>query len=82
MKEAHIADGVALTKFIYLFKNKKKKLTEITAEKILDNLRKKNKNYLYPSFNTIAGSGPNSAIIHYRSNNKTNRTINKKDIFY
>ena len=81
MKEAHIADGVALTKFIYLFKNKKKKLTEITAEKVLDNLRKKNKNYLYPSFNTIAGSGPNSAIIHYRSNKKTNRTINKKDIF-
>ena len=81
MKEAHIADGVALTKFIYLFKNKKKKLTEITAEKVLDNLRKKNKNYLYPSFSTIAGSGPNSAIIHYRSNKKTNRTINKKDIF-
>ena len=26
------------------------------------------------------GSGPNSAIIHYRSNKKTNRKINKKDI--
>ena len=81
MKEAHIVDGVALTKFIYLFKNNKRKLTEIATEKILENLRKKNKNYLYPSFNTIAGSGPNGSIIHYRSNNKTNRIINKKDIF-
>ena len=26
------------------------------------------------------GSGPNSAIIHYRSNSKTNRKIKKNDI--
>jgi len=81
IKLAHIKDGVALTKFIYLFKNKKTKWTELKAVKILENLRKKNNNYLYPSFNTIAGSGPNSAIIHYKSNPSTNRIIKKKDIF-
>ena len=44
-------------------------------------LEKKNKNFLYPSFNTIAGSGPNGAIIHYRANKKSNRKIKKTDIF-
>ena len=46
----------------------------------LENFRKKSKNYLYPSFDTIAGSGPNGAIIHYKSNNKTNRKLKKNDI--
>ncbi len=40
-----------------------------------------NKNFLSPSFNTIAGSGPNGAIIHYRATKKTNRLLNKKEIF-
>ena len=82
MADAHIADGAALTKFLYWMKNKKNfNLTEIEVEKKLENFRKKNKNFLYPSFNTIAGSGPNGAIIHYRANKNSNRKINKKDIF-
>jgi len=82
MKHAHIADGAALTKFLYWIKSKKNfNFTEIDAEKKLENLRKKNNNFLYPSFNTIAGTGPNGAIIHYRANKNSNRKINKKDIF-
>ena len=82
MIDAHIADGAALTKFLYWIKSKKNfNLTEIDAEKKLENFRKKNNNFLYPSFNTIAGTGPNGAIIHYRANKKSNRKINKKDIF-
>ena len=82
MKKAHIEDGVALTKFLYWIKTKKKlNLTEIEAEKKLENFRKKNRNFLYPSFNTIAGSGPNGAIIHYRANKKSNRKLKKNDIF-
>tara|TARA_Y100001970_G_scaffold91536_1_gene115482 strand:+ start:4904 stop:6601 length:1698 start_codon:yes stop_codon:yes gene_type:complete len=82
MIDAHIADGAALTKFLYWLKNKKKlNFTELEAEKKLENYRKKNKNFLYPSFNTIAGSGPHGAIIHYRANKNSNRRINKKDIF-
>ena len=82
MIKSHIEDGVALTKFLYWIKNIKNiNLTELSAEKKLEYFRKKNKNYLYPSFNTIAGSGPNGAIVHYRASKNTNRKINKNDIF-
>ena len=82
MMNAHIADGAALTKFLYWIKNKKNfNFTEIDAEKKLENFRKKNKNFLYPSFNTIAGTGPHGAIIHYRADKNSNRKINKNDIF-
>jgi len=82
MTDAHITDGAALTKFLYWIKSKKNfNLTEIDVEKKLENFRKKNNNFLYPSFNTIAGTGPNGAIIHYRANKNSNRKINKKDIF-
>ncbi len=80
--ESHIIDGVALTKFIYWIKNiNKKKITEVEAQNKLEKFRKKNKNYLYPSFDTIAGSGENGAIVHYRAKKENCRTINKKDIF-
>jgi Xaa-Pro aminopeptidase len=82
MKKAHIVDGVALTKFIYWIKNiNKKKITEVDAQNKLEKFRKKNKNFLYPSFDTIAGSGKNGAIVHYRANKERCRTITNKDIF-
>ena len=82
MINAHIEDGVALTKFIYWIKNvNKKKITEIDSQNKLEKLRKLNKNYLFPSFNTIAGAGSNGAIVHYRASKKSNKIIKKKDIF-
>lgn len=78
--KAHIEDGVALTKFLYWYKNNKNEITEKKIEKKLENFRRKSKNYLYPSFDTIAGSGPNGAIIHYKSTNQTNRTVKKNDV--
>jgi len=79
--KSHIKDGVALTKFLYWIKNQKKNVSEITAEKKLEKFRKRNKEYLYPSFKTIAGSGPNSAIIHYSANKKSNRILSKDNLF-
>ena len=82
MSNAHIIDGVALTKFIYWIKKiNKKKITEIDSIKKLEKFRKLNKKYLFPSFNTIAGTGSNGAIIHYRASKKTNKIIKKNDIF-
>ena len=82
MIKAHIHDGVALTKFIFWIKNiNRSKITEFDAQNKLENFRKKNKDYLYPSFNTIAGTGSNGAIVHYRATKKNSKTISKKHIF-
>ena len=82
MINAHIEDGLALTKFIFWIKNiNKKKITEIDAQNKLEKFRKLNKNYLFPSFNTIAGTGSNGAIVHYRALKKSNKTIKKNDLF-
>ena len=81
MIEAHKKDGLALTKFIYWIKNVNKKIiTEVEAQNKLEKFRKFNKDYLFPSFNTIAGSGANGAIVHYRATTKNTKKINKKDI--
>ncbi len=80
--EAHILDGVALTKFLYWIKKvNKKKITEFDAQRKLETFRKKNKRYLFPSFNTIAGTGKNGAIIHYRAKKNSAKTIYENDIF-
>ena len=82
MINAHILDGVALTKFIYWIKViNKKKISEIDAQKKLEKFRKRNKKYLFPSFDTIAGAGENGAIVHYRAKKSNAKIIDKDDIF-
>ena len=83
MKKSHLSDGVALTKFLFWIKKnfRKRKITELFAQKKLENFRKMNKSYKFPSFNTISGSGPNTAIIHYRASPKTNRSLRKGDLY-
>ena len=85
MKKFTLEDGLALTKFIYWIKsklNKNFRVTELDAQKKLEKFRKLNKSYLFPSFNTIAGTGPNGAIIHYRATMKAVKLLIKKICFY
>jgi len=81
--ETHIYDGAALTKFLLWLKNnyKNKKVTEISAQNKLLEFRKKNKKFKTLSFPTISGAGPNGAIIHYKANKQTNRTLKKGDLY-
>mgnify|MGYP001193977428 CR=1 FL=1 len=82
MINTHIIDGVALTKFIYWIKNKKKlNITEVDAQNKLEKLRKMSPKYLFPSFNTIAGSGKNGAIVHYRATKNKTKFLKKDEIF-
>ena len=82
-KIAHLFDGIALTKFIFWLKNnyKKTKITEISAQNKLENYKKQNKDFLYPSFSTISGFAANGAIVHYRSNSKSNKTIKGNNLY-
>jgi Xaa-Pro aminopeptidase len=81
--KSHIYDGAALTKFIFWLKNnfRTKKISEISAQEKLLEFRKKNKSFHDLSFPTISGAGPNSAIIHYKADKKTNRLLRKGDIY-
>ncbi len=80
---AHNVDGAALTKFLFWVKKNYNKgiITEISAQEKLFSFRKKNKSFRSLSFPTISGSGPNGAIIHYKANKKTNRLLQKGDIY-
>ena len=82
MKNAHLIDGVALTKFIFWLKNRKKlDITEVDAQNKLEYFRKQNPKYLFASFETIAGSGKNGAIVHYRATRNNTKLLRKNEIF-
>ena len=82
-KIAHLFDGIALTKFIFWLKNnyRKTKITEVSAQNKLENYKKQNKDFLYPSFSTISGFAANGAIVHYRSSHKTSKTIKGNNLY-
>ncbi len=88
-RQAHIKDGVAVTKFQYMlhclredeeFKSGKKTLTELEAAEYLLNLRKAQEGFLDQSFAPIIATAEHGAIIHYEPDEKSNATI-KKDAF-
>lgn len=66
-REAHIRDGVAVTRFICWLKQNIDKipLTERSAAEILEKFRQEERNYLGASFEPIAGYAEHGAIVHY-----------------
>ena len=75
MKTAHIRDGVAVTKFLKWFDGNGVGQDELSVEAKLEEFRAHAPEFKQPSFSTIAGFGANGAIVHYRANEKTNKTI-------
>lgn len=74
---AHIKDGVAVTKFIRWIKEiaDKEPQTEISAADYLEERRREQEGCFDLSFGTISGYGPNGAIIHYAPSPETNLDI-------
>jgi Xaa-Pro aminopeptidase len=77
MKEAQRLDGIALAKFLCWFDQEapKGRLTEIGIVEALEHFRREDESCVDASFDTISGAGPNGAIVHYRVNEKSNRTL-------
>jgi Xaa-Pro aminopeptidase len=82
MKEAHKLDAVALAKFLHWFDQEapKGKLTEIGIVEALEHFRREEPSCIDASFDTISGAGPNGAIVHYRVDEKSNRTLKPGEI--
>ncbi len=82
-RAAHLRDGVALTRFLAWFAREapKGKLTEIDAVAALESFRRDTGLLKDVSFPTIAGAGPNGAIVHYRVTRDSNRAIGMNELF-
>ncbi len=82
LKNAHIKDGVAVTKFMYWLKKniKNQEITEISAAEKLESFRKEWKDYLEPSFNTISAYEANAAMMHYSASKDSNSKLAPKNL--
>jgi Xaa-Pro aminopeptidase len=82
-RAAHRRDGAAVVRFLaWLDKEAPSgKLTEIDAVAALETFRRETGALKDISFPTIAGAGPNGAIVHYRVTRASNRTIVKNELF-
>ncbi len=82
MREAHRLDGIALAKFLHWFEGAAPKggLDEIGIVEQLEAFRREEETCTDASFDTISGAGPNGAIVHYRVDRKTNRSLNPGEL--
>jgi len=80
---AHERDGVALVRFLAWIDREAPKgtLTEIAACKALEQFRAETGGLRDLSFDTISGSGPNGAVVHYRVTEATDRVIAPNSLF-
>lgn len=80
-REAHLRDGAAVCAFLAWFDDQPPgTLTEIDVVTELEACRRATGKLLDISFDTIAGSGPNGALAHYRVTRKTNRVLTDGDL--
>jgi Xaa-Pro aminopeptidase len=82
-RAAHRRDGAAVARFLAWFDREAPGggLTEIDAVAALESFRRDTGLLKDVSFPTIAGSGPNGAIVHYRVTRASNRRINAGELF-
>ncbi len=81
-RTAHQRDAVALARFLAWIDREAPSgaLTEIDTVEALETFRRDTGALKDVSFPTIAGTGPNGAIVHYRVTRKTNRRIEPGDL--
>lgn len=79
--EAHLRDGAAIARFLHWLDGQAEavrngtRVTEIDVVRRLERLRRDTNALRDISFETIAGSGPHGAIVHYRVTTETDRAL-------
>lgn len=71
IRRAHVVDGAAMAEFMawleYTIVEDRRAVSEVEIDNKLTGYRAKQPGFLEVSFPTIAGVGPNGAIVHYRA---------------
>lgn len=80
--EAHLRDGAAVCEFLAWLDLTAghSSLTEIDVATELETMRRDTGALRDISFDTIAGAGPNGAIVHYRVTTETNREVKPSEL--
>ncbi|MEM8752241.1 MAG: aminopeptidase family protein P, partial [Pseudomonadota bacterium] len=81
-RAAHLRDGAAMVRFLAWLDAEAPGggLTEIDVAKRLEGERRATNALVDISFDTISGSGPHGAIVHYRVTRETNRALNPGEL--
>jgi Xaa-Pro aminopeptidase len=85
MRQCHIRDGAALSKYFAwleeMLTDKKEMLDEVQAADKLEEIRSKGEHFVGLSFDTISSTGANAAIIHYKPEKGNCSVIDPKAIY-
>ncbi len=86
MTNCHVRDGAALSTFLCWLDQSTRPgsnvtVDELTAERVLEECRRRVDGYRGYSFETISGFGPNGAVVHYRSSDASNRTFEPGSLY-
>jgi Xaa-Pro aminopeptidase len=82
-KAAQERDGAAIARFLHWIDEETPRgdVDELKASDHLEALRRESPELRDLSFDSISGAGPNGAIVHYRSSEKTNRKLEQGTLY-
>jgi len=82
-KAAQERDGAVISRFLRWIDEEAPKgdVDELKASDHLESLRRENPELRDLSFDSISGAGPNGAIVHYKSSEKTNRKLETGQLY-
>jgi Xaa-Pro aminopeptidase len=82
-KAAQERDGAVISKFLHWIDEEAPRgdVDELKASDHLEALRRENPELRDLSFDSISGAGPNGAIVHYRSSEKTTRKLEQGTLY-
>ncbi|MEI3209660.1 MAG: aminopeptidase P family N-terminal domain-containing protein [Lachnospiraceae bacterium] len=83
IKEAHIKDGIAITKFMYWIKTRydKEDITELSSADKLTSLRAAQEGYIRDSFEPLCAFSDHAAMMHYSPSKETDVVLKEGAMF-